>query len=335
MSCKTVWVLCAVLFASSACGGGDEEVESQETFKAEESSTMATKGTAADAAEKARREAERKERLRKQKAAKELIKWGGRLDDAVEADEPFDMTEALEGIAQLGEDAKPFLPQLTPFLDHEDEDVRVAALKCLVSLKGPDVKARLRKAMESDNPVLRKAGLALWRKAGLKDKTVIMGLLDDLDGNVQYEAVRALEAAGADAADLKMLTEKVPDLDGPAARAALHLALNGMEAWGGPKAIEPLLVELLDHQDPDTRKETLDVISDKTILRRAVAAKVVRILKDDPEELVRRKAYEICKRWAEGKGPAYDPAAEEEERKEPAAAWKAWFDEHASKFESS
>ena len=335
MSCKTVWILTAALLVLGACGGGDDEVESQETFKAEESSTMATKGTAADPAEKARREAERKERLRRQKAAKELVKWEGRLDDAVEADEPFDMSEALEGIAQLGEDGKPFLPHLTPFLDHEDEDVRVAALKCLVSLKGPDVKTRLRKAMKSDNVVLRKEGLALWRKAGFKDKTPIIELLDDLDGNVQYEAVRALEAAGAEASDLKLLTEKIPDLDGPAARAALHLAVNGMANWGGPKAIEGLLVELLDHQDPDTRKETLDVISDKTILRRAVAAKVVRILKDDPEELVRRKAYEICKRWAEGKGPAYDPAAEEEARKEPAAAWKAWFEKNASKFESS
>ncbi len=54
---------------------------------------------------------------------------------------------------------EPFLPHLTRFLDHEDEDVDVAALKSLVDLKGPEVNTQLRMAMKSDDQLHRKEGL--------------------------------------------------------------------------------------------------------------------------------------------------------------------------------
>ena len=321
---------CLVFLVS--CGGSSEDKVVEKTFKKQEATTLKNEGTAENATEKARREEERAEKLRKNAAIKRLMKLETALKKAEAEEETFSMAEALASIAEMGKDAEAFAAKIEAYLGHEDVDVRCAALSCLVGIQGKRSQSRLLASFKDKEDMVRVAAVRCWRKAGIKDVGPVLAMLDDFASDVQYEAVKAIKVAGADAAVLDKLIGKVSELDGPAARLALALAFEQKDRIGGHAAIVPVLVELMDHQDPRTRLVSVTRAHKEKMLYLAIAKKLADLMGDDPDLDVRKKAFEVLGIWAGGAAPAYKPDAEDDELRKAARAWSAWVEANATKF---
>ncbi|MCA9323015.1 MAG: HEAT repeat domain-containing protein [Planctomycetes bacterium] len=314
-----------------ACGRGDEVVEEQKVHTKQESTTLAAEGTAKDEAAMKQRQADTEEKLRQNAAKKKLSVLRIQLEEAQKTGDGFDIAEVIAKIAELGDMAAPFEPQLEPFLKHEDEDVRISALKTLVAIRQGKARPTLQAAFEDENDAVRAAALRLWRKAEIKETAPVLAMLDDYDSNVQYEAVAALQAADPDVVVLEKITQKVNDFQGPTARLALTIGIENKDRLGAA-VVDALVIELLDHQDRRTRIDAMDQAHANKMLRKGVAEKMISILRNDPEEDVRKRAHEIMLIWAGAGAPAYDPTADEASRREAAEAWRAWLAANASKF---
>lgn len=315
-------------FLALGCGKKDEpKVEEITTYEKVEAKTLKSGEALTKDAEKKAEEAAKKAEAAKinDLATKAVAALKSKTDS-------IDIIDVLDKIAAKGPALAATAPEIEKFLDHEDGDVKAAALAAfaaVVPARAEDLAAR---ALKSDDETLRKAGVVAW--TNLKNGKIqpLIDLLTDVDEGVQAEAVKGIIAGTVDEHVANALAAKLTDMLPAAARLAMPVV---KEKRGVVKDLEPKVVEWLGHRDPLVRSGAISFVEDLDLRKYAIAKRLVLNLADDDDTKVRGDSYRLLKRWAGVGAPDYEPDGSEDDRKAARDDWKTWLEENKDKFPSS
>jgi HEAT repeat protein len=213
--------------------------------------------------------------------------------NAAHAADPLTRLAAVKALGGFGADA---LPGLSGALADDDAEVRIQAVKTLGRLALPDSVPLLAKALTDRSPWVRRLAAqalgAMGRKGAAEAITALVAPLGDTDPLVWDNAAAALEGLGPRAVPtlVRALSDPRARVRGGAAGIlATGLSLRRLDPRASTE-LAPALANATRDSDVYVRMEAIRALSmiGKTAAETAPA--LSRVVRDDPNEEVRRLA---------------------------------------------
>ncbi len=214
--------------------------------------------------------------------------------------DPMVRRQAVEVIAQVGENLKELWPRLLDLLRDEDWWVRERVVEALTTLAGEELTRHVAGFLSDERAVIRRWAIEVLMR--IKDPRSLGALVraagNDEDWWVRERAVECLGEIG----DPRVLPHVIQ-----LAEADASLVWAAIAALGSLRHPDGLrfLCRALRHDDPDLRLEAMEAILS---IGDPVAAPYVQPLLEDPDARVRRRAEDLLMTW-QGMGAVGGEAA--------------------------
>ena len=208
--------------------------------------------------------------------------------------------QAVEIVAQVGENLKELWPKLLDMLRDEDWWVRERVVEALTSLAGEELTRHVAGFLADERAVIRRWAIEVLMR--IKDPRSLGALVRAAGGDEDWWVrERAVECLG-EIGDPRVLPHIIQLAEADA--SLVWAAIAALGSLGHPDGLR-FLCRALAHEDPDLRIEALESI---LAIGDPLAAPYVQPLLEDPDGRVRRRAEDLLMTW-QGMGAVGGEAA--------------------------